>query len=953
MDSHIKTALEILGFKECAKENIMPKLKVVTKKYYKLAMVYHPDKQKPGDDGEVFKKMTAAYRLIGEYLEQQERDDNDDGSYDFEEEVARRTFKQFEFSKIKENMRSFTIHIDNDLSLIWDKILSKHYGEPLDKKVNGLHWKVANYSDGILKGNVVIGKWHIPKNDGQSKLNVQSNEEGNFLPAHFVDNVLPKLLEEVHLYQGLGLKGPLKEMAPKKEILSKQPMFKCDHCAFVGKNLAGLSTHVRMSHKKEHKTSGIKPKSNSISVEEFGVKFSLEENVVKSNHVVELPNPPKESSSLEEEMTRPQGNLSSPKEDESSSQKILSTDENKENCTTLEKSSPLESVEKKKQKTNEEGNTFTEKSPGKQVSSNSELDGKNQLKPKDKKEKKDKSFPCKHCAKKFKNVIQLTTHMKTCHTKVDQPESGNAITINSPFIQTKHFFCHCSLCGEGYDDYIQLSSHENEKHSFNCEVCKETFMVKSDLDVHVSSMHEVIPTIQCEECGSTVKNTKDLEDHKEAYHTISGIHISPHSRMSEMSTQTLEEHPSIIECGQCQLFKTLQKEHIEMKTQYERLNILYAAQSNEKQAMHLTLEDLAIKIKNSENETAKSMKDFDKRVKEMDLKFTEVKSKLSESYEIIKRKVEENVRLAEENKTLSKILEVLELQKEQENEVEVEPEVDEEAEMAKVMTMMYVENGDDPFDDSVIDFYLNWYSNQSEQDNNTETANEVTEGEQEAEVIVLDEGDDPDDDDIIEFYLQQGLNRSERTSPMSEALTHKPHSCHLCQFKAKGKAQLEQHVMSKHNEKCDKCSFATETKVQLNLHKEAQHSKPTNVKTKLQPSETTKTNFECTKCDFVAKSSLQLNKHLQICYGPRKRSSTEICWNWQNGFCERNPCAYAHPVINKRYENQESCRYQQFCRKPDCPFFHNNQQNWPMPCPFGTGCQNSSCRLEHRNCFLG
>ena len=190
---------------------------------------------------------------------------------------------------------------------------------------------------------------------------------------------------------------------------------------------------------------------------------------------------------------------------------------------------------------------------------------------------------------------------------------------------------------------------------------------------------------------------------------------------------------------------------------------------------------------------------------------------------------------------------------------------------------------------------------------------------------------------------------------MSEATKNKPYVCNLCQFKAKSKAQLEHHTVSKHKEKCDRCSFATENKIQLNWHKEAQHSISTKAKPKPQTSGTAEPSFVCKKCDFVAKSSLQLNKHLNVCYGSKKKSNTDVCWNWKNDFCDRNPCTYAHPVIHRQYENHGniSCRYQQFCRKPDCQFFHNGQQNGPRPCQFGTGCQNSACRLEHRNYFLG
>ena len=220
----MKAALLILGFEESVQAEKFPQLKTITKKYHKLAMVHHPDR--PGGNGELFKEISAAYLLLGEYLEEH-RDDEKEGDFDFEEEVARKTFHQFEFSKVKENMRSFTIHIQNNHSVIWEKVLSKHYGVPLDRKGNGLHWKVENYTDGNAISNITISKWHIPKKDNQSKLHVQSNESGNFLPAHFVDNVLPKLFEEVHTYHPTILQHPSHVPSANKKVQAKELGFKC------------------------------------------------------------------------------------------------------------------------------------------------------------------------------------------------------------------------------------------------------------------------------------------------------------------------------------------------------------------------------------------------------------------------------------------------------------------------------------------------------------------------------------------------------------------------------------------------------------------------------------------------------------------------------------------------------------------------------------------------------
>ena len=109
-------------------------MKTLTKKYQKLAMLHHPDKLGGDGDQEFVKEISAAYLLVGNYLEEHWKEDSNREGFDFEEEVARKTFHQFQSSNIQQNMKSFTIQIENSLSFTWDKILTKHYGTPLDRK---------------------------------------------------------------------------------------------------------------------------------------------------------------------------------------------------------------------------------------------------------------------------------------------------------------------------------------------------------------------------------------------------------------------------------------------------------------------------------------------------------------------------------------------------------------------------------------------------------------------------------------------------------------------------------------------------------------------------------------------------------------------------------------------------------------------------------------------------
>ena len=259
MDSELIRALDLLGFEQSSYGEKVPKLKFVTKKYHKLVQKNHPDK---GGDEELCKKITEAYRLIGEYLEKQEVENNEE-DYDYEEEVAMKTFQQFK-ANVKENLKSFTINIDNDTSFTWEKVLTQHYGSPIDRKTNGLHWKVKDYTDGNIVGNITIGKWHKPKKDNKSKLHVQSNEAGNFLPAHFVDHKLPKLFQEVSKIHKAN-KSQVRPKTPFRKLtnprVSIPKTVKCDECEFSTKIPSQMAKHKKLAHKDS-------PCSNEVPKEE-------------------------------------------------------------------------------------------------------------------------------------------------------------------------------------------------------------------------------------------------------------------------------------------------------------------------------------------------------------------------------------------------------------------------------------------------------------------------------------------------------------------------------------------------------------------------------------------------------------------------------------------------------------------------------------------------------------
>ena len=127
MDTTIKTALQVLGLDVTAEHP--PKMKLVTKRFYELTFIHHPDR--PGGDNIVYQQVTEAYRIIGDYVERY-YEPNDDP----DEEVARSVFQSFKSDDVKENLSSFTINIGNATSLVCDTVLTKHYGSPGHTMVN-------------------------------------------------------------------------------------------------------------------------------------------------------------------------------------------------------------------------------------------------------------------------------------------------------------------------------------------------------------------------------------------------------------------------------------------------------------------------------------------------------------------------------------------------------------------------------------------------------------------------------------------------------------------------------------------------------------------------------------------------------------------------------------------------------------------------------------------------
>ena len=65
MDESVRKALNVLGFNDAAEHP--PKMKIVTRRYYDLSLIHHPDR--PGGDNATYQPITEAYRILGDFIE--------------------------------------------------------------------------------------------------------------------------------------------------------------------------------------------------------------------------------------------------------------------------------------------------------------------------------------------------------------------------------------------------------------------------------------------------------------------------------------------------------------------------------------------------------------------------------------------------------------------------------------------------------------------------------------------------------------------------------------------------------------------------------------------------------------------------------------------------------------------------------------------------------------------
>ena len=237
----LNEALRILGFES---PSILPKLKDIQKHFHRLSKLKHPDKNNGSKESTVeFQTLLDAYRIAGKAAEKvvPEKDD-------FEDIIAHKLFKQFQFSSVKVNSQSVTIKTEKVLNSIWLEILTNNLGEPMvNKDAHGKKFTLVDRCE-EPSTNVYLTLYHT----GNLLVQAQGNKQS--INIHFLNSHLKDLFIQVYNRSKLSPK-PLTNQSHKTPLrkltkTSKNPLkkLKCPNCDYITNITAHLAKHMEKEH---------------------------------------------------------------------------------------------------------------------------------------------------------------------------------------------------------------------------------------------------------------------------------------------------------------------------------------------------------------------------------------------------------------------------------------------------------------------------------------------------------------------------------------------------------------------------------------------------------------------------------------------------------------------------------------------------------------------------------
>lgn len=130
---------------------------------------------------------------------------------------------------------------------------------------------------------------------------------------------------------------------------------------------------------------------------------------------------------------------------------------------------------------------------------------------------------CQHCGKLFKNLANLSVHIKICSGDLkftcDKCEKKFPIkSLLRRHISIKHnseYHFICSVCKKGFGKKSDLKTHmrsHSDTKPFKCSKCSNSYKSLSNLNQHLK-VHSVNAVLECDVCGKKFTRQDSLKDH--------------------------------------------------------------------------------------------------------------------------------------------------------------------------------------------------------------------------------------------------------------------------------------------------------------------------------------------------------------------------------------------------------------------------------------------------------